>query len=163
MESGIVNAVGVWFYSTQTDRLLYLMRTGARHALTWDLPGGKCHAGEALMTAIIRECQEEIGSMPAHDWLCPVEQFTSGDQGFRYHTFFCAVSSEFVPILNSEHCGYAWLTHGIWPRPMHPGLWATINLESVMTKLEYLTKNSDVAVSHEPSHRHADKVRLAAP
>ena len=163
MESGVVNAVGAWFYSQSTDRLLYLMRSGPRHAMTWDLPGGKCAAGEALLATIKRECQEELGAMPEHDWLCPVEQFTSADRAFRYHTFFCPVSTEFVPRLNHEHSGYAWLDNGTWPRAMHPGLWATVNLDSVMAKIRYLTQRSDVAVGHKTAHSHTVKVGLTAP
>jgi len=45
------------------------------------------------------------------------------------------VDQEFVPVLNDEHLGYAWIDQGTWPRPMHPGLWSTVNLESIQTKL----------------------------
>lgn len=155
MESGVVTAVGVWFYSTATDRLLYLMRNGSKHAMTWGLPGGKTDRGESLLTTIERECQEEMGLMPQYHRLYPVEQFTSSDQNFVYHTFFCPIVQEFQPRLNHEHQGYAWIRRGVWPRPMHPGLWNMVNLEEVMTKISYLARpRSDVAKTDEFSHRH---------
>jgi 8-oxo-dGTP pyrophosphatase MutT (NUDIX family) len=141
MEHSIVNAVGLWFYSYKTDRYLYLMRNDAKHPNTWGLPGGKCEPGETLMDTINRECQEELGCMPDYIRLVPLEQFTSTDGTFRYHTFFCCVTEEFVPVLNDEHHGYAWINGSAWPKPMHPGLWNTVNFDRVKNKVE-LIKNT---------------------
>ena len=44
-------------------------------------------------------------------------------------------AEEFVPVLNDEHLGYAWIDSGTWPRPMHPGLWSTVNMEAVQDKI----------------------------
>lgn len=82
-----------------------------------------------------RECVEELGSFPSYTRLMPLEKFTSADGIFEYHTWVCVVDAEFVPVLNDEHLGYAWIDQGTWPRPMHPGLWSTVNLESIQTKL----------------------------
>jgi len=136
MESGSVNAVGVWFYSLDTQRYLYLLRNDAKHPMTWGLPGGKAEAGESLLAAMTRECQEEIGEFPEHVKLVPLEQFTSADGGFVYHTFFCCVLNEFSPRLNDEHLGYAWIDSGSWPKPMHPGLWNMINFDAVRQKID---------------------------
>ena len=135
MESSIVNAVGVWFYSIDTGRYLYLMRNDPKHPGTWGLPGGRIEAGETLIETITRECQEELGKMPNYIKLVPLEKFTTPDQHFAYHTFFCSVASEFVPVLNHEHIGWAWLDSGIWPKPMHPGLWSTVNFDAVRDKI----------------------------
>ena len=135
MESSSVNAVGVWFYSVDTRRYLYLMRNDPRHPNTWGLPGGRVEEGETLMTAIERECREELGSMPDYLKLVPLEKFTTVDLGFSYHTFFCSVDREFCPILNNEHVGWAWLDSGTWPKPMHPGLWSTVNFDAVRHKI----------------------------
>lgn len=135
MEPGVVNAVGVWFYSTTTHRYLYLMRNDPRHPGSWALPGGKIEPGETLISAMQRECEEELGFMPEYTKLMPLEKFTSADQGFVYNTFFCAVDCEFQPKLNHEHLGWAWIASGQWPRPMHPGLWSTIKIEEVQGKI----------------------------
>jgi 8-oxo-dGTP pyrophosphatase MutT (NUDIX family) len=131
-----VTAVGVWFYSFQTQRYLYLMRNDVKYPMTWGLPGGKSEPGETLMDTIVRECQEELGSMPDYMRLVPLEQFTSADNAFVYHTFFCCVADEFRPLLNNEHFGYAWIDSLSWPRPMHPGLWNTVNFDTVRQKIE---------------------------
>lgn len=136
MEPGIVTAVGAWFYSLDTDRYLYLMRNDAKNPGAWGLPGGKVDPGETLLGALERECAEEIGSWPAVTKLVPVEQFTSADGRFAYHTFLSVVAEEFQPRLNHEHLGYAWLARDQWPRPMHPGLWSTVNLAEVRTKID---------------------------
>jgi 8-oxo-dGTP pyrophosphatase MutT (NUDIX family) len=138
MESSAINAVGVWFYSASTDRYLYVMRADRRHANHWALPGGKQNAGESLLQTINRECREELGSMPDCRSMIPLEQFTNDTNSFTYHTFFSAVAREFVPRLNNEHVGYAWINSGCWPRPMHPGLWATVNFDVIQQKLDML-------------------------
>lgn len=131
----MTSAVGVWFYANDTARYLYLMRCDARHPNHWGLPGGKIEPGESLLSAILRECQEELGAVPDYTRLVPIEKFTSADGGFEYHTFFCAVSREFQPCLNHEHRGYAWIDADAWPRPLHPGLWNTVNFQEVMHKI----------------------------
>jgi 8-oxo-dGTP pyrophosphatase MutT (NUDIX family) len=135
MEPGIVNAVGVWFYSTSTDRYLYLLRQDNKHPGSWGLPGGKAKPSESLLAALSRECQEEIGGMPQSVKLIPLEMFTSADEQFQYHTFFAAIDKEFIPLLNHEHIGYAWIDSGTWPRPMHPGLWNTVNIDAIQEKI----------------------------
>jgi 8-oxo-dGTP pyrophosphatase MutT (NUDIX family) len=135
MEFSPVNAVGVCFYSLSTQRYLYLLRNDSRHPGTWGLPGGKVDGNETLIQAIERECLEEMGSVPEYTRLVPLEKFTSADNKFVYHTFFCGVAQEFTPVLNEEHIGWAWIASGHWPRPLHPGLWSTINFEAVQEKV----------------------------
>lgn len=141
MESSIVTAVGVWFYSTDTQRYLYLMRNDPKHPNCWGLPGGKIESGETLIEGIRRECSEELGAMPDYLKLVPLEKFTTNDLGFEYHTFFCSVSSEFVPELNDEHLGWAWINSGVWPKPMHPGLWSTVNFDAVRDKIQTIEQS----------------------
>lgn len=128
-----MKAVGVWFYAASTGRYLYLLRNDHKHPGAWGLPGGKLESGETLLGGMERECTEELGSFPVYQRLVPVEKFTAGD--FEYHTWVCVVTGEFVPVLNHEHLGYAWINSSVFPRPMHPGLWSTVNLEAVQSKL----------------------------
>jgi 8-oxo-dGTP pyrophosphatase MutT (NUDIX family) len=136
VELSNLNAVGVWFYAYNTQRYLYLMRNDPKHPYHWGLPGGKVEHNETLQDTIVRECSEEMGSMPDYIKLVPIEQYTGPNNHFVYHTFFCLVADEFVPVLNDEHLGYAWLDRGVIPKPLHPGLWATINVEDIYTKIE---------------------------
>jgi 8-oxo-dGTP pyrophosphatase MutT (NUDIX family) len=135
MESSSVNAVGVCFYSLSTQRYLYLLRNDPRHPGTWGLPGGKVDDSETLIQTIERECREEMGFLPDYARLVPLEKFTSADNKFVYHTFFCSVGQEFIPTLNDEHSGWAWIASGNWPKPMHPGLWSTVNFDAVQEKI----------------------------
>ena len=142
MEPNIVNAVGVWFYAQSTQRYLYLMRNDRRNAGFWGLPGGKVDDRESLLTALTRECHEEIGGMPEYLQLIPVEKFTNPESSFCYHTFWCLITEEFVPRLNHEHVGYAWIASGQWPRPMHPGLWNTVNADVILDKIRLVEQTN---------------------
>lgn len=136
MESSAINAVGIWFYAVSTGRYLYLMRSDPKHPGSWGLPGGRIESGESLRDAMLRECREELGFVPDFMRLVPIEKFTTADGVFAYHTFYCSVENEFVPDLNHEHLGYAWIDSNTWPKPMHPGLWSTVNIEAVRTKIQ---------------------------
>jgi 8-oxo-dGTP pyrophosphatase MutT (NUDIX family) len=138
MESSALNAIGVWLCCIKTKRYLYLLRNDSKYPGSWGLPGGKIEPGETLLAAIERECREEMGYYPDIKKLIPIEQFTSTDQKFVYHTVFGIVENEFIPILNQEHFGYAWINSDVIPKPLHPGLWSTVNLEEVKVKIKTL-------------------------
>jgi 8-oxo-dGTP pyrophosphatase MutT (NUDIX family) len=130
-------ASGVFFYSSSTNRYLYLLRSDKNNT-TWSIPGGKVEKGETLLEGIERECVEEMGFFDPEMKLIPIQKFTNGN--FVYNTFFCQVKEEFIPILNDEHLGYAWVEHGLYPKPLHPGLFSTVNIDIVIEKLEALIK-----------------------
>lgn len=131
-------SAGVFFYSSKTQRFLYLLRTDTKNPGNWGIPGGKIENGETLFEGITRECEEEIGMFPADAKLIPIQKFINNS--FTYHTFFCEVVDEFTPILNDEHCGYAWVGDNQYPKPLHPGLFSTVNFDVVQDKLNSLTK-----------------------
>ena len=131
----MIDAVGVWFYSIKTDRYLYLLRNDQKNPHTWGLPGGKVEPNETLYETIVRECNEELGCWPEPVKLVPIEKFTSPDEKFAFHTFFCFLEDEFIPIMNEEHCGYSWIQSGVWPKPLHPGLRNTFKFEEVLHKI----------------------------
>ena len=131
-------SAGVFFYAKDTERFLYLLRTDNKNPGNWGIPGGKVEQDETLFEGIARECNEEIGCFPINAKLIPIQKFVN--HTFTYHTFFCAVDSEFIPILNDEHCGYAWVGDNQYPKPLHPGLFSTVNFDVVQEKLNALTK-----------------------
>lgn len=131
-------SAGVFFYSSKTQRFLYLLRTDSKNPGNWGIPGGKIEDGETLFEGIARECEEEIGIFPSNAKLIPIQKFINNT--FTYHTFFCEVLEEFVPTLNDEHCGYAWVGDKQYPKPLHPGLFSTVNFDVVQEKLNSLTK-----------------------
>ena len=131
-------SAGVFFYSNKTQRFLYLLRTDSKNPGNWGMPGGKIENGETLFEGIARECEEEIGMFPSNAKLVPIQKFINNS--FTYHTFFCEVIDEFVPVLNEEHCGYAWVGGNQYPKPLHPGLFSTVNFDVVQEKLNSLTK-----------------------
>lgn len=129
---------GVFFYSQNTNRFLYLLRNDPKNIGNWGIPGGKIEEGETLLDGVTRECVEEIGYFPTTAKLIPIQKFINNK--FVYHTFFCKVENEFIPILNDEHSGYSWIDSLQYPKPMHPGLFNTINFDVVQDKLKELVK-----------------------
>lgn len=130
----IVSA-GVFFYSKNTNRFLYLLRNDNKNNC-WALPGGKIELNETLLDGIKRECIEEINFWPNDVKLVPIQKFVNHD--FTYNTFFCEIPNEFIPELNEEHIGYAWVKLENYPKPLHPGLFNLINFDIVQDKLNYL-------------------------
>ena len=129
-------AAGVFFYSKSTQRYLYLLRSDQRSP-TWSIPGGGIDQDETLLEGIARECMEEMQFDIADLKIIPIQKFVNNM--FIYHTFFCEVEEEFVPVLNDEHVGYAWVKSGLYPKPLHPGLFSTVNIDIVIEKLNSLT------------------------
>jgi 8-oxo-dGTP pyrophosphatase MutT (NUDIX family) len=132
----IINqSAGIFFYSKSTQRYLYLLRNENKNP-TWSIPGGKIEKNETLLSGLKRECQEEIAYWDDEFKLVPIQKFVNNT--FAYHTFFCEIEEEFSPILNDEHCGYAWVGNNRYPKPLHPGLFSTINIDTVVEKLKAL-------------------------
>ena len=134
-----INGVGVLLWSKTTGRSLYLLRNDREG--TWCLPGGKVERGESLLSALTRECQEEIGWI-CNDKIYPIECYTTLDGRFQYHTFFAVIDTEFIPTLNHEHVGWAWCDRGSWPRPLHGGLHQTLSQDTVRQKIDIILQSS---------------------
>jgi len=133
-----IEAVGIWFCSAETDNYLYLIRNDPKYPNHWGLPGGKIEKGECIHDAIKRECTEELGSMPEYMKLIPLERYTVPMNKFEYHTFFCLVEKEFIPVLNKEHLGYAWIKGGTIPKPVHPGFKVTLKMDHIYERMNTL-------------------------
>ena len=85
-----------------------------------------------------REIKEEIGEQKIKKTI-PMETFISNDENFLYHTYLCVVEKEFIPALNTEHDGYAWVSFGNWPKPLHQGLRKTFqNKTNISHKDDHL-------------------------
>jgi len=133
MNSPPNTSAGIFFYASNTKRFLYLMRNDEKTQNTWGIPGGKLEINETILEGLARECTEEIGYFPSDLKLIPIQKFVNNN--FTYHTFFCKIDDEFIPTLNDEHIGYCWLDKTIYPKPLHPGLFNTVNFDIVQEKL----------------------------
>ena len=126
---------GALLYSLDTRRFLFLHRANGKNKDVWGLVGGTNEDGETPWIALQREIEEEIGSINIKKTI-PLETFVSNDTRFSFHTYLCVVEKEFLPALNSEHNGYAWVEFGNWPKPMHYGLRNTLNKKVNLSKLK---------------------------
>lgn len=94
---------------------------------TWSLPGGRADGDEAPAPAACaaREATEELGRDCAADELIEVETKRT-EHGWEHTTFACPVDGKFKPKLNHEHSAFVWAPWDDPPRPLHPGVAATL-------------------------------------
>jgi 8-oxo-dGTP pyrophosphatase MutT (NUDIX family) len=135
-------SAGIFFFCRSTNRYLYLLRNDPKNPGNWGIPGGKIESNETLYEGLQRECTEELNTFPINAKLIPIQKFVNYD--FTYHTFFCEITEEFIPVLNDEHCGYAWVDINQYPKPLHPGVFNTVNFDLVQTKLSELVKKAEL-------------------
>lgn len=102
----------------------------------WGIVGGTNEGIETPWEGLQREIQEEIGEIPKIIKTIPLETFISSDERFRFHTYLCVIKDEFIPKLNHEHDGYAWVGYENWPKPLHHGLRNTLHSKINRVKLE---------------------------
>ena len=138
LDSSAVEGIGTFIYSVSTQRYLFLLRNSSKYSGTWGLAGGKIEAGEQLLESLYRELTEELGYEFNNTKVIPIEKFTSDSNKFTYHTFLIPVDEEFVPNLNHEHRGYCWVSLEDHPKPLHPGVWRTVNFSAVVKKIKTL-------------------------
>ena len=131
---------GALFYTLDTNRFLFLHRSNGKQANMWGIVGGTNQNTETPWEGLKREIQEEIGSIPKIKKTLPLETFVSNDEQFEFHTYIVVVQSEFIPVLNSEHNGYAWCSFSKWPKPLHLGLRNTLQNKVNLLKLETVFK-----------------------
>lgn len=103
------------------DLVLLLLRSPSASdcPLMWGWPGGGIDEGETPEQAAIRESAEETGYTPE----TPLRLIDWAD-GFS--TYAIDLEAPFVPALNAEHLGYAWVPVSSLPTPMHPGCELTL-------------------------------------
>ena len=130
-----ITCSGALFYARDTGRFLFLHRTQGKRSNVWGLVGGTNEAGETAWQACEREISEEIGKVDI-DKILPLERFCAKGNTFEYHTYVCIVEREFMPVLNHEHDGYAWVEYSKWPRPLHYGVKNTLMKKTNRAKLK---------------------------
>jgi 8-oxo-dGTP pyrophosphatase MutT (NUDIX family) len=124
------------FLSRQTGRVLFQLRNSdKRQKHTWGFWGGIIEKGETPYECIQRELKEELGIVPDIAKLNPIDIYQSKDKNFMYYSFVAIVDDEFIPILNDESAGYAWVNIGQWPRPLHEGARSTLGRNKGVDKL----------------------------
>lgn len=142
LRSKLVEGSGALIFAKDTKRYLFLRRANGSYPMTWGLPGGKSLRSESMDHALFREIREELGGTIRNAELLLLERFVSENKNFVYHTYFISVEVEFVPILNEEHLGYAWLPIEFAPKPLHPGLIRTFQSESIIKKIKLAESNA---------------------
>lgn len=123
-------------YSLKTSRFLFLHRSNTKRQNVWGLVGGTNENCETPFQALQREITEETGKLPQILKTIPLETYVSADKHFTYHTYVCVIENEFIPTLNHEHNGYAWVSYNKWPQPLHGGLKKTLSSRINKTKLD---------------------------
>ncbi len=131
----LIQATGALFLARSTQRYLFLLRDDDSHSNTWGLVGGRVEIDETIINCLYREISEEIGLVNNIIKIIPLDLYTSQDEKFEYHTFACVVEDEFMPTLNHEHKGYCWTTLDGIPKPIHPALYNSIQLDELKNKL----------------------------
>ncbi len=51
-------SAGIFFYSTSTNRFLFLLRNDNKETTYWGIPGGKLEKNETIIQGLERECHE---------------------------------------------------------------------------------------------------------
>lgn len=137
----LTEGVGALIFAKNTKRYLFLLRNSGSWSMTWGLPGGKVNVGETVAQGLEREIREELGGTIISPKIIPIEMYTSNNEQFVYHTFFIAVDYEFVPELNNEHLGYAWVPLEAIPKPVHPGVNRTFSSDTIQSKIKIAEQN----------------------
>jgi 8-oxo-dGTP pyrophosphatase MutT (NUDIX family) len=134
----MISAAGAIFYSLNTSRFFFVHRSQGKYKNVWSTVGGKQEKGETAWQTCQREIIEEIGTIDICK-IIPLEVSSTCRLEFVYSTFLCITSNEFIPTLNNENDGYAWVKYKKWPAPLHFGLKKTLNKEINLLKLNTLT------------------------
>lgn len=131
-----IDCSGALICARSTHRFLLLQKASGKHAGRWGLVGGTNHYGETAWQGLNREIAEELGAMPDIKKTLPLERFVSNDSLFKFHTYFCVVESEFVPLLSDEHVAWGWFDLNNLPKPVHKGLDLSLRNRIIQTKIQ---------------------------
>lgn len=115
------HAAGILFEASD-GRVLFLERsaTARDHPGKWCFPGGGIDPGEGPKVAARREALEEVG-VTVHRLGAPI------DHRSGFVTFRVEYGGPFEAVLNDEHTRAVWRRPDEAPRPLHPGVAATLD------------------------------------
>jgi len=115
-----LRSAGALFKAEDTNRVLFVQRSLKKtFPHKWEFIGGKIYPSESLTDGLQREIIEEIGFLPEIINNAPLNCFLSEDKNFKYVSVIIKTPREFIPQLNSEHTGYAWVDIQKPPYPLH--------------------------------------------
>ncbi|MDA9374121.1 NUDIX hydrolase [bacterium] len=120
----MLKAAGGCIVAKDTKRILLQQRSSkSSYPRHWGFWGGKVEPNENVSQALLRELREELELDIERkvEKIYPLDQYHSRDKTFSYYTFIIVVDTEFLPKLNTESGGYAWIDSEHFPKPMHPG------------------------------------------
>jgi len=132
----IIDCSGALICAKNSRRFIFLQKTQGKHKGHWGLVGGTNNYGESAWTGLTREIEEELGFIPEITKTIPLEKFVSNDSLFQFHTFFCVVEQEFIPMLSNEHNAWGWFTLDSPPKPLHKALDLSLRNKIIQTKIQ---------------------------
>ena len=136
-----VHASGCIILCESTQRILLQLRSpDRRNKNYWGFWGGGCEGTETPVETIERELMEEIGFLPEIKKFYPLHKMVSNDDTFEYDTFLATVAEEFIPVLNSESEGYAWVQYDRHPIPLHPGAKLVLQNPKILSKVRTIVE-----------------------
>jgi len=117
-----IRAGGAVFVSLNTKRICLVLRSKeVSNPYTWGFVGGKLQKNEIILDGIGREIYEELGFVPVHKAVLPIDVYKSADNNFVYYSVMILVNEEFTPQLNHENGAYGWFDIDCLPKPLHAG------------------------------------------
>ena len=133
----MMTASGGIILSEDTSRILLQLRAAKkRNKNYWGFWGGSSNPGELPVQTLRRELHEELGNIPDITKIYPMHKLISNDKHFEYNTFVVTVPHEFIPNLNNESLGYAWVDYDQYPNPLHPGARIVLENPKLMSKIK---------------------------
>lgn len=131
-----IDCSGAIVCARNTKRFLLLQKYSGKHAGRWGLVGGTNLDNETAWQGLEREITEELGHKIEIKKVLPLERFVSKDSKFNFHTYFCVVEKEFIPILSNEHIAWGWFDIANLPKPVHKGLDLSLRNKIIQTKIQ---------------------------
>lgn len=135
----MIRASGCIFLSVNTGRILLQQRSNTvKHPNTWGFFGGKSENNERPIETLYREVAEEVGVTPDILKIMPVNRYISNNGNFEYNSFVAVIQDEFIPILNKESSGYAWVNVSNCPEPLHVGAKTQLKNKEFINKINVI-------------------------